>query len=117
MTNRTYTTLLGKKLNLNELSAEQKELLRRALACFKNKEDWGKFCNKVVYSNDTVKILGGTLYNGKYWITEEVVNTPLYQILVDLEARLGIEQGKMRQDDRTYWDFTENEKALKEFLA
>lgn len=117
MTNCTYTTLLGKKLVLSALNEAQKKLLRQALTRFMNKEDWGTFCNKVVYSNETVRILGGNLFNGTYWITEEVNNTPLYQILVDLEVRLGTEQGKMRQDDRTHWDFTENEKALEKFLS
>lgn len=111
-----YTTTLGKTVVMGKLSPEQKKLLRRALTLFQNKEEWGKFCNEVVYSNKTVKILGGALFGGTYWLTEYVRNTPLFQVLVDMEVRLGIEQGKMIQDDRTYWDFTENEKALETFL-
>lgn len=112
----TYTTLLGKIVVVKELTPEQKELLRTALNKFKNKEEWGAFCNNVAYNNDTVRILGGELYKGTYWITGKVLDEFLYQVLNDMEVRLGVEQGKMRQDDLSHWDFAENEKALMEVL-
>lgn len=112
-----YTTVLGETVVIKELPPEQKELLRRALTQFKNKEEWGKFCNKTVYSDETVKLLGGELFNGRYYITEKVHNKPLFQVLTDLEVRLGLEQGKMSQGPcTTHLDFTENEKMLEEFL-
>lgn len=108
-----YTTLLGERVEIGELSPEQKELLRKAFENFKKKENYCEFVN-LVNSQDAVRIFGGALHNGQYWINEEVINSALSKVLEDLANRLAIEQGFARESDtaKQFRDFTRNEMVL-----
>lgn len=109
-----YITLWsGKKLNLDKLNSEEKEWLRECFELFQQKCDWLKFFNKT-HGSESIRIMGGELWNGKYWIDAELYErSVVYKVLEDLADILGMEQGFIAKQEI---DFTQNEAVIKSFL-
>jgi len=85
----TYTTLNGQVLDLDGLSDDQQAFLERCYAAYRADIPWEAFLPLVTgVANPLVRSNGGL-------ITKDVTQHPLYRAVRDLEARLGIRQGKL----------------------
>jgi transcriptional regulator with XRE-family HTH domain len=79
-----YETLIGKKLILNELSEKEKKLLQQVQERFQTSPEWTEFASwRIDHLNSTGLS----------------VDSVVYQICQDLEARLGVSQGKVAPPD------------------
>lgn len=88
--NKLYATLENKKLNISSLSKQEYEFLKKVMKFYHEKPDWNTFSN--YWLKEGQKIWGGIP-------KRKVVKRPLFLICQDLEARLGIEQGRTRLPD------------------
>lgn len=83
----TYTTLKGQVLNLATLIDKERDYLDRCLSAYKTSMPWADFSHLVTgRANPLLVDTGGR-------ITKGVWDNPLFQVLRDLEDRLGIQQG------------------------
>ncbi len=85
-----YETLENKKIDIKALSEREHEFLKKLRRFYSSKPDWNAFSNH--WLKEGQKIWGGMP-------KREVVNLPVFLVCQDLEARLGIEQGKTRLPD------------------
>jgi len=79
-----FETLIGKKLVLNGLSEKEKKLLQQVQERFRTSPEWTEFTS--------------------WWIDQLnrsglSMNSVVYEICQDLEARLGVTQGKVAPPD------------------
>ena len=97
-----YTTLLGKKLYLAGLTKKQKVCLKKVFNLYRKNEHAAKVFNEFATSLNAPRTIGPS---------------PVFnQVIWDLWDRLAIRQGFLKKGENSNTDFTENEKALKEFL-
>lgn len=84
MTNRNYRTITGRQLDLSELGRAEREFLRAVQEEYAGAAEWSVFAE---------------------WWTRKLTeaglsdSSPVYRICQDLEARLGIVQGKVAPPD------------------
>ncbi len=84
---RTYTTLDRTVINLDALPPDQLAFVEGALADYRRGMDWIAFNNRIY--TPTNPLMGpGT--------TRDAWDQPAMRVLRDLDARLGIAQGRMR---------------------
>jgi len=83
---KAYVTLLGEKIDLSDLTAEEKVFLGLAVKSCEAGEAYPNFVNRV-------NAPGSPALGGGQWVTEKVARSPLYRVCQDLEDRLGIAQG------------------------
>lgn len=86
---RLYTTITGRRFDLDQLAAEERALLGRIEALFRERPAWDEF------SQAWIK-LGREML----WKDGRVpVGHPVYRICQDLAARLGIAEGRLARPD------------------
>jgi len=85
-----YETLENEKFDIKDLSNQEYEFLKKITKYYSEKPDWNVFSN--YWLREGQKVWGPTP-------KREVVDLPIFRICQDLEARLGIEQGKTRLPD------------------
>lgn len=81
---QTFTTITGRTFDLRELSAEEKRFLKSILAKYKQNPKWSAFA---------------TYWTRAFEHSDIADTSPVYRICNDLEARLGIAQGKVAAPD------------------
>ncbi len=102
MKDAVYTTLMGKRLNLNELIKKQKACLEKVFDLYQKNRHTAEVFNEIAVVIDVPRAIGPS---------------PVFnQVLWDLWDRLAIRQGYLRKGENSDTDFTENEKVLKKFL-
>lgn len=79
-----YETITGRRLSLAELSPVERELLARVEERYAAKPEWSEF---------------GAWWPAQLQEAELSETSPAYRICQDLEARLGIAQGKVAMPD------------------
>ena len=85
----TYTTLSGQVLDLGHLRGDQLAFFEQCLSAYRGDTPWEAFFALVTgAANPLVRSTGGV-------ITRDVAEHPVYRAARDLEARLGIKQGKI----------------------
>jgi hypothetical protein len=87
-TTRAYQTITGRRIPLSKLSRAEKDFLALVRQQYKSRWEWTRFV---------------AWWNAEFNRTGLSMKSPLYRICQDLEARLGIEQGKVSPPD--YRDF------------
>ena len=88
----TYTTLEGQVLDLSGLTDEERAFLDRCVVAYRGGLSWITLSNMVTGAeNPLVLATGG-------WVTQAVMDHPLYQAVSDLEDRVGIAQGRIDPD-------------------
>lgn len=92
-----YVTLQNEVFNLESLSGSEKDFLRKAMAFYAKRPDWNEFAN--FFTGDICRLYGSLP-------RKEISKKPIYKICLDLEMRLGVEQGQTRLPD--YRDALEN---------
>lgn len=85
---RYYITLRNVEYDLECLTPPQSEFIAEIVRYYKGKPRWNKFANRWVQE-------GKKIWNGM--TRKDVVRHPTFKICQDLESRLGIEQGYVRQ--------------------
>ncbi len=85
-----YVTLHNIKYDLDSLSSPQKSFVKKIISYYKKKPHWNKFSNYWVGEGNKI---------WKKMDRKEVIKHPTFKICQDLESRLGIEQGYIRQTD------------------
>lgn len=86
-----YVTLDQEIFNISELPEAQKALYEEVFESFKQRPQWPEFQNLWLLKINN--LLRNTLSRS------EIIKTPIYKICQDMDSRLGIEQGFMRQAD------------------
>lgn len=84
MRNLSYHTITGRNLDVTRLTSEERKFLGKVRAKYATKPEWTEFANWWT-----------TLFNESQLPKESVV----YRLCQDLEARLGIAQGKVAAPD------------------
>lgn len=105
--------LYKKIVDLDALSDEHIELLKKFFALYKANIDFWYFLN-IMYSQENLEFLGGHYELGRYWVDKKLSESPIFMILDDLSDMLGMKQGMLA--DEFDLDFPEHEKILEEFL-
>jgi hypothetical protein len=84
VTNHTYRTITGRLLDLRKLEREERPFIAHVLEAYKTGEEWSKFSN---------------LWEREFEKRGLNPDGLAYRICQDLEARLGIAQGKVAPPD------------------
>lgn len=84
MSPRTYQTITGRRLDLTDLGASELEFLAEVQGLYAQAPEWSKFSARWIEAFQEAEIPEGSLS---------------YRICQDLEARLGIAQGKVAPPD------------------
>ena len=93
-----YRTLRGEEIDTDALPPEHRTVLGEVEVRYERGEDYPDLFN-LVNSEETLKRIGTQPdRQGRYWITPEVADLPVYKILQDLADRLGEKQGYLRPD-------------------
>lgn len=87
----TYTMLDGSVIDLSELAKSEREFLAECLNAYRSDVSFPDFVN-LVYRP------GSPVFKGGRWVTKEIMATPLFKAVRDLEDRLGIRQGWVGPD-------------------
>ena len=87
---KNFETLENEKFDIKALSEREYKFLKKVTKYYSKKPDWNVFSN--YWLKEGQKIWGGTP-------KREIAELPVFRICQDLEARLGIEQGKTRLPD------------------
>jgi hypothetical protein len=118
-----YLSLDGEKLNLSELNAEHKDLVKEFYKMYR--ETHYVAFNNVVWEADCMKKMGAKewsdydskKYATRYYIDKELSRTPIYRLVRDLLDRKGIQEGFIGLDESCkIMDFSGNKKVLEDFL-
>jgi len=88
--NKVYKTIENEKFDISSLSKQEYGFLKRVMNYYSKKPDWNLFSN--YWLKEGQKIWGRMP-------KRKVVTLTLFRICQDLEARLGIDQGKTRLPD------------------
>ena len=80
----TYRTVTGRTFDLTQVSPEERRFLREIVTLFRATPDWNNFAAKWTSVFDRFELPD---------------SSPAYRIAQDLEARLGIVQGKVAPPD------------------
>ncbi len=83
---KAYVTLTGEKIDLSNLTREEKMFLGKAVKAYEAGEAFPNFVNLV---NEP----GSAALQGGQWVTEEVASSALFRVCQDLGDRLGVAQG------------------------
>lgn len=83
---KAYVTLTGEKIDLSDLTAEEKVFLGRVVKAYEAGEAYPNFVNRV-------NAPGSPALGGGEWVTRKVACSALYRVCQDLADRLGIAQG------------------------
>jgi hypothetical protein len=84
---KEYKTLENEVYDIDSLGSEEREVFSKAVEYFNENPDWNVFAN---YWFNLVTNVSRDMSR------EEVVQSPLYRICQDMEARLGIKQGRTK---------------------
>jgi transcriptional regulator with XRE-family HTH domain len=87
---KQYVSLQNEAFDLESLSGSEKDFLRKAMDFYAKRPDWNEFSN--YYTGDICRLYGSLP-------RKEISKKPIYKICLDLEMRLGIEQGQTRLPD------------------
>ena len=87
-----YKTITGKVHDLSTWPQEHRQFIRRAYWWYQTDTAYEDFVKRILGSGSPVL---DRKENGP-----EPTKTPFYEVAVDLQARLGVKQGKMTKD----WD-------------
>ena len=87
---KLYTTLSNGKYDLDTLDNSHKDFIEKIIHYYKRNPNWNNFAN---YWHKE----GQKIWKNKN--RKEVVKLPIFKICQDLESRLGIKQGYVRQAD------------------
>jgi hypothetical protein len=85
---RVYRTITGRRILLSKFSKAERRFLGLVAQKYKSRLEWTRFA---------------AWWNGEFTRSRLSVKSPVYRICQDLEARLGINQGKVSPPD--YRDF------------
>ncbi len=109
-----YTTIFrGEQVDLETLTAEQRQLLKECFDLYLANHPWPDFCSNL-YKPENMRIAGHELSHfGKYMITARSANSAIRKVLKDIETMLGVRQGFILDEGL---DFSAQEEALKDFL-
>lgn len=83
---KAYVTLTGEKIDLSDLTPEEKAFLGSAVKAYGEGEAYPNFVNRI-------NAAGSPALGGGHWVTEKIARSPLYRVSQDLSDRLGIAQG------------------------
>lgn len=86
-----YVTLLHEVFDLEKLPTGHKRILQKVSKYFAQKPPSHKFND--FWQHNVLKVCGEKVSK------EAITETPLYKICQDMESRLGIEEGYIRQPD------------------
>lgn len=86
-----YITLDQEIFDITGLPEAQRALFEEVCNNFRQRPQWPEFQN--LWLSKVNNLLGKTLSR------KEIIKTPIYKICQDMDSRLGIEQGFMRQAD------------------
>jgi transcriptional regulator with XRE-family HTH domain len=87
---KQYVTLQNEAFDLESLSGSEKDFLKKAMAYYAKRPDWNEFAN--FYMGDICRLYVSLP-------RKEITKKPIYKICLDLEMRLGVEQGQTRLPD------------------
>lgn len=87
---KIYTTLNNEKYDLDNLSVLHKKFIIKIFIYYKKRPEWNKFANH--WLKEGLKVWKNT--NKKL-----VVNLPIFRVCQDLESRLGIREGYIKEPD------------------
>ncbi len=91
---RTYTTIDGRVVDLSELPEQLFDYLRLCLEVWRAGEvDWERFGNEYLYASRN-PLLAETDGRVARWVLDH----PLYRILLDIDARIGIRCGRFAEE-------------------
>ncbi len=85
-----YKTLDGEVFNLDELTKQQKLIYSEVKSFYDINPDWNQFSN--VWTDRLREAFAGV-------DPRTVVEEPIFEICQDLDSRLGVRQGYMREPD------------------
>ena len=86
-----YQTLSNKELNLDNLTKKELGLYNQVKEFYESKPSWNAF------GNYWIKELNNTFKQKSRKDREKITNQDIWRICIDLESRLGIEQGYVRK--------------------
>lgn len=86
---KQYETLAGRRFSLAELTAEERAFLDELLALYRARPEWSEFAREWVRRGRA----------GPWRGRRVPVGSPLYRICQDLEARLGVAEGRVAPPD------------------
>ncbi|MBI2565089.1 hypothetical protein HYV79_03835 [Candidatus Woesearchaeota archaeon] len=107
-----YQTLSGKKLYVDQLNGKQRQFLKEVYDLYSQKSYLNFF--NAVYSPEFLKKMNAELSDIGYIVDDSLMKTTLYQIVHDLELRLGLKQGFYAEEINTTIGFSNNKKTLKQ---
>jgi len=81
---RIYRTITGRRIALSGLSKQEKQFLLLVGSRYKSRPEWTRFA---------------AWWNAEFDRAGLSTSSPLYRVCQDLEARLGIDQGKVSPPD------------------
>lgn len=85
---RTYTEMNGQVLELSGLSRAESAYFEQALTAFRARVPWSDFC-KITQAAENPALEAGR-------VTNRSIESPLFLAILDMECRLGVEQGFLR---------------------
>jgi len=83
---RAYLTLTGEKVDLSQLTPEERAFLGHIVKAYEESEAYPNFVNKI-------NAPGSLALGEGRWVTAKVAVSPVYRVCQDLADRLGIAQG------------------------
>ena len=83
---KAYITLTGERIDLSQLTLEEKAFLGHIVKAYEESEAYPNFVNRINSPGSPA------LAKGR-WVTEKVAASRLYRVCQDLADRLGIAQG------------------------
>ncbi len=84
MKSRPYKTITGRAIDLSDLTAKERAFAQEAFAKFKSEPEWGSFVG---------------WWGPRFVKAGLKKDSKIYRVCQDLEARLGISQGKVAPPD------------------
>lgn len=110
-----YTTLDGEKLDLSELNADHKCLLKEIYDIYQ-KVQYSDLYN-TVFETDHLKRMGAKKHSDdRYYIDKEVHEYLICAVVIDLVERKAIQEGLLGLGENSNDDFSGNKKVLEDFL-
>jgi len=86
---KQYRTLTGRRFDLGQLADEERAFLDEIASLYRKKPDWNEF------ARTWMRLARARLWKGE----KAPVGSPVYRICQDMEARLGITEGRVASPD------------------
>ncbi len=84
-----YRTLTGRRFDLDALSVDERRFLDELTSVYRTRPDWNDFAQTWI-----------KLARERIWKGQRVpVGAPVYRICQDMEARLGVAEGRVAAPD------------------